>query len=519
MHEANQRTPTYNLWFEPWISLERDDGITEILGLEQVLLKAQDYRAIYEVSPLNIVGIHRLLTAILQEMLNPKSVGDLNRIKEMACFPETAVHSFGEHFSERFDLFSEKAPFLQSADIPLTPPKNSKPVTYLTQEIPAGTEITHYRHGADMDHILCSACAARGLVCIPAFATSGGAGIKPSINGVPPIYVLPSGETLLESLAASLLRPDRFPPMASIGPDLAWWHRESIVKRTDELVEVGYLHSLTFPARRVRLFPEAMNTSCTRCGSFSTWGVRLMVFEMGECRSKESEPWRDPFAAYTISKEKDKPIPVRPNKGKAMWREYGSLFLKGTSSKKKQSIRPAVLDQIDECILEDGPAVNRFRCIGIRTDMKAKVFEWVDQGFETPPPLLRDETAGVMVQDAIDFSVECASVIAIVFKRVFTKQRFENLRSRMLDAYWGSLADPFRQFIMALAVDEKQEVAADWLETVVQHALDAFIESAKGAGEDADMLKAQMSGETLCRIRLAKLKKDRFINDAREEAG
>ena len=69
----------------------------------------------------------------------------------------------------------------------------TKTVAYLFPEEPAATNINHFSHRYDDDYQYAPASAAAGLVTIPAFATSGGAGIRPSINGVPPLYVLPDG--------------------------------------------------------------------------------------------------------------------------------------------------------------------------------------------------------------------------------------------------------------------------------------------------------------------------------------
>src|SRR5574341_2057279 len=121
------------------------------------------------------------------------------------------------------------------------------------------------------------AAVAMGLVTMPPFISSGGAGLMPSINGVPPIYVLPSGKTLFEGLVSSLMTShwlDRYPKEN----DLAWWKRpvpvivyESKKKKPGmkfsehrQLSEAGYLHGLTFPARKVRLYPERLNTICSR---------------------------------------------------------------------------------------------------------------------------------------------------------------------------------------------------------------------------------------------------------------
>jgi CRISPR system Cascade subunit CasA len=201
---TNMTQPSFNLWKDPWIHLESENGSIEKVNIEDALTKASDYRTIFDPSPLVIVGIHRLLVAILQFIFTPKNNMDLVKLWQSNSFPTEPINTFGKKYASRFDLFSEKQPFLQSCDIPLKPDKNPKTISYLFPEIPAGSEVTHYQHGKDSESLFCPLCSACGLLLISPFATSGGAGIKPSINGVPPLYIIPGGNSLFESLMASL---------------------------------------------------------------------------------------------------------------------------------------------------------------------------------------------------------------------------------------------------------------------------------------------------------------------------
>ena len=506
--------PSFNIWTEPWIGLEQRDGKIVRMGIAQTLLQAQTFSTIYDTSPLYVAGIHRLLTAVLQSALQPKKRADLKQIWKAGCFPEDKIQTFAALYAHRFDLFSEAGPFLQSADIPLALDKkgSGKTVAYLTPDTPSGTAITHYRHGGEDSHLYCPACLAGGIVTVPAFATSGGAGIKPSINGVPPIYILPGGETLFESLLSSILLPDYLPKIADREKDLAWWVRDPLVPRGSEMLRVGYLHSLTFAARRIRLHPVPMQEPCTRCGHKAQWGAREMTFEMGESRPKDSEIWCDPFASYRMNKDK-KAIPVRPTEGKATWREFSSLFLHHKGS---EIVRPGVLDQI-AALEEDGvgPPDRRrlFRCIGMRTDMKAKVFEWIDAGFDIPVDVLRDENAGMVVDDALAFANECERKIKNIYRQVFggkAKKSERNLRlkSAMLERYWTALAGPFADFIGKLGDESHEEQTYnDWLKLVVDLALVTFTEAAEQIGDDAEAMRLRTDGERRCRIQLYTLLK------------
>jgi len=507
-----QSEPSFNLWSAPWITVEQSDGALAEMGIEETLLRASELRAIYDPSPLVIVGIHRLLTAVLQDALEPQRPSDLRRLWEGGCFPEAKIRQFGAMYAHRFDLFSEDEPFLQSADLPRQPPpraKGVKPVTYLMPDFPAGTEVTHYRHGAAEDNAFCLTCAARGLVTIPPFATSGGAGIKPSINGVPPIYVLPGGKTLFESLTASLVLPDpRYQPAAaSTTKDAVWWKREPLVKHKAVVHEVGYLHSLTFPARRVRLHPERLDANCSRCGQNSSWGVRSMVYQMGESRPKDAPFWFDPFAAYRIRGEKE-PVPIRPVEGKALWREFAALFLPSIAEGQERTQPPSVLYQrVEEGIGSDYHFLP-YRCIGIRTDMKAKVFEWIDAGFDVPVSLIHDVDGGEEVRQGIEFASDCAGIIASTFRKTFTSEGRQSehhaeLRRRMVDAYWAALAGPFRHFVLEVAKRETREPARHrWIDRVVEEANAVFKVYSEMTGRDAAALRERVTGQRACDIRL-----------------
>jgi len=523
MIQSRADAPHFDLWTEPWITLERPGGGRERLGIEQTLLRAHEFRAIYEPSPLAVVGTHRLLTAILQAAVDPQKAADLRRLWAAGRFSEDRVRAFGLHFGVRFDLFSSDAPFLQSADLALQPAKGElvKTAAYLFLETPSGSSITHYRHGSEETQVFCPVCAAAGLVTMPAFATSGGAGIKPSINGVPPIYVVPGGRTLFESLAASLLLPKNLPEVASHDVDKAWWSREPLVGHGQEVLEVGYLHSLTFPARRVRLHPGELGAPCTRCGQVSHWGVRTMVFDMGESRPKDAPIWFDPFAAYILPDDTSGkgPRPVRPIAGHALWREFGALFLphSGGGGKAANTRRPGVLYQLANEDLgipwEDYP----FRCVGVRTDMKAKVFEWVDAGFEVPCRLLSNERAGDTVQEATSFATDCMAVLRGAFRAASTEtrkgERHHGLAQRMIDDYWTALAGPFRGFVAGLSLlspEQFETQARLWAQSVVREAQRAFVRAISALGDDAENLRRQVQGERICRYRLRVLTQKRY---------
>lgn len=547
MTEPGATTPPFrfNLWHQPWIRTTAPDGQVTTVSIGTCLAEAHTLHALHDPSPLVVGGTHRLLTAIIQAIYAPASLDDLAEVLTAGRFDPARLEAFAAQSTERFDLFHPTAPFLQTGDVPLDgwckPKKEQKSVSpdmgyewvapksvaSLFTDVPAATNRSHYHHVTDECHRVCPACCARGLMTIPAFASSGGSGIFPSINGLPPIYVLPAGDTLFQSLVLSLTAPDYQPRSAD--PDRAAvvaWNGTTTIAKNYEVSAVGYLESLTFPARRMRLFPVAGHVACTQCGTLSPIIVREMLFEMGHRRRKGADSWDDPFVAFQKPKgkgDKDEPRPVRPQAGKVLWREYTSLLVTGQD---RQELRPKIVRQIgnlvDAHVLAETQLV-RFRCIGMRTSSDAKVFEWLDEALEVPPRLLVDTDGALLVEDALARADAAEQVMNMVFNLHFRPERergkpvkqdlvrFKTLRSRMQTLFWERLAPEFRKLILD-AADPTRHPALEraWGDTLIRVGNQTFTETADQVGDRADALRARVEAQAECRRRLYAKRKEWF---------
>jgi CRISPR system Cascade subunit CasA len=544
MAKPNDHAPSFNLWTEPWIALETTDGAIKQVSIRDALVYAHEYVTIYDSSPLVVVGVHRLLTAILQDALNPQENSDLEDLWARGKFPEDKIKKFGDDYADRFDLFSQDKPFMQSADLAMFPQtkealKEKTTVARLFPETPSGTLITHYRHGTEDDQIFAPASVAKGLAAMPPFISSGGPGLMPSINGVPPIYVLPGGKTLFEMLAASLIAQTTLgDEYATRRGDRAWWKRDVPVRvqeskkktatmsarESNQLSEVGYLHGLTFPARKVRLHPEWLDATCSRSGQLSEWCVRTMAFRMGESRLEDAPMWYDPFVAYKLPvkpkadakrkskpaqtrKAKEKPNPIRPNlnRGKVAWREFSGLFLQHQDDGYQ---RPRFLNQFSALTASGQFQTYPFRCVALQTDGKMKFFEWIDFGFDVPPALLQDPQGADWTEQALAFATECAGKITYVFASTFggkvkKAERFKRLKARMESDYWSALAGAFRQFVLELGEPTtRQQILGAWYDTVVREAQKAFDDAADATGDDGNTLGHIVQGKAKCKSEL-----------------
>ncbi len=514
----NEAIPSFNLWSEPWIGVLRPDGVREEVGIAECLTRAHEFAALSDRSPLVVAGTQRLLAAVAQAIFDPQELADLADLLDAGRFDAAQIAAFGAQWAERFDLFSVDRPFLQTDDVPLTPAKGDKPktVAYLYPDEPTESNINHFRHVYDDEQTFCPACAARGVVTIPAFANAEGRGYSPSINGIPPLYVLPAGDSFFVALALSIVVPAYQPPVrADVAKDEPAWAGTGRIVPGREMDAVGYLQSLTFPARRVRLYPRHLDGHCSRCGCESSILVSSMFYEMGQKRPDGAPFWRDPFVAYEGNKN-NQPKAVRLQKGKAVWREYATLFLTNTRVD-EGSLRATVLEQLPflgQYVTTAPSHQFTFRVIGMRTH-QAKVFEWVDAALDVPLALLTDPRGAILVRAATNHATDWAKDVLSIFTQAFRPSKtgkrihYQPVRARMEATYWTSLAASFREFVLAVAeparADEAEKV---WVNTVLGAGRGAFEEAIDTvAGRGAELRRRVQALHNLT-LRLAKRHKE-----------
>src|SRR3972149_4985120 len=183
----------YNLLEEKWIPVLWKDGNISSVGIIEALTQAGRIRQIAASNPMDRVAVLRFLLALLYWCKgNPpdKITND--------SFPPDWFKKLHDN-KDCFNLLGEGKRFYQyhkSGSGNYT----KLSANYLVQEVPTGTNLSHFRHSTDGNNGLCPACCAMGLLRLPVFATSGGRGKPPGVNQKPPIYVIPLGSSLAETL-------------------------------------------------------------------------------------------------------------------------------------------------------------------------------------------------------------------------------------------------------------------------------------------------------------------------------
>lgn len=298
----------YDLLDEPFASCAKADGTIESLGIAEMLREAHAIREISESSPLTSFGVYRLLLAVLHWLHAPSGHAEWTDLWRAGRFPEDLIQDLSCRGRNRFNLLDDRAPFYQDRPVGQG---ELRPVADILYEVPGDTEINLFRHTVDSRVALCLTCCAKGLLRLPAFGTQGGRGLAPSINNAPPVYFLPHGANLFETLVLNLTadRPEG---------DVPAWEG-----RTADGV-IGVQEGFTWQPRSVWINPATLSIrECSMCGCTTQPTARELVYRMGRSRKQESHrQWRDPHVAY-VSKDRGE-SELRPGDATAgsRWREW-----------------------------------------------------------------------------------------------------------------------------------------------------------------------------------------------------
>jgi hypothetical protein len=278
--KRGEETVNYNLLEEKWIPVIFKDGAVKRVNILEAFTQASRIREIAASNPMDRVAILRFLLAALYWCQgNPPDDKD-----SISSFPPDWFSNLDDN-RDWFNLLGEGKRFYQCKA------KGKKlSANYLIHEVPTGTNSWHFRHSTDNKDGLCRACCAMGLLRLPLFATSGGRGKPPGVNQKPPVYVVPVGVSLVETLRLSWRRvsdPDLGTPTWE-QPDL------SLPKHGNVPLLVG----LTSLPRRVWLDnPQEPEANCISCGRKEPL-IRECVFAgIGSTKTEEGgegRVWSDP---------------------------------------------------------------------------------------------------------------------------------------------------------------------------------------------------------------------------------
>lgn len=443
--QNNAPPATFDLRREPWIPIVRSDGSRDELGLEDALKSAHEWRAVSDPLPTVEFGIYRLLVAFALDIFQPQEGRDWAELWDAEQFDAERIAAYFDEYEGAFDLFGDR-PFLQSAGMD---GEKSKPLAGLLHSTPSGTGSNHFHHRGEEEFGVSPIQAARFLTTIAPFMTAGGAGLSPSINGSPPLYVMPLGENGFQTLLLNTpVYADLLVAQGEVGP--AWRQTEAV--SAGRGTNASLLQSLTWRPRKIQLVADTRGGVCSLSGKLCKTLVRVMKFSPGWGAGFD---WIDPNAAYRLGDER---TIMRLREGREVWRDTGPLALLRGDGKTHQ--RPAIISQISALSQDnyfDATQTLDMAIYGMRTDMKMKVFEWQRERLSVPMNLLWEDLAGTRAQEAMVLAEKIAYAVKRAVKVAYPREAqgndkgFETLANTATTLFWRNLRAHYDDYLRFLA--------------------------------------------------------------------
>ena len=500
---------TFNLVHEPWIPLIRSEsGQREEVGLREALVSAHHFRAVQDPLPTAEFGLYRLLTVLVLDIFQLEDTEMLGDLLEAGEFSAARVDAYFTQWNDRFDLFSETYPFLQTAGMDA---EANKPLAGLLPSIPSGTNAAHFHHAQEGAFGVCPAAAARLLTTLAPFMTAGGAGLAPTLNGAPPWYALILGETLFGTLCRNAFVLDR--QRLALGKPA--WRNDEPLNSSERCIKADLLEGWTWRPRRIQLVPTQLVSgqpgSCAITGMVTPIFVQSMKFAAGASCNFTLGGWRDPQVPYKID---DKgPKVMRPQEGKQVWRDTGPLALLNCKTYKSgdttvQFARPEIIEQWTQMIRNyEQENTLTLALYGMRTDLKMKVFEWYRETLSLPAELVMNGTFAGRIQD----EMERAGSIAYALKRAIQKtymregkgnaKAFDELIAYAQRQFWNDVHPAWETLLREAApmtpADGKawRECQQEWWRNLSDQGKAALGSAIGDLDSDAAALKRQVEAE------------------------
>ncbi|MBL8067380.1 MAG: type I-E CRISPR-associated protein Cse1/CasA [Armatimonadetes bacterium] len=491
--------PTFNVLAEPWIPVIRLDGKRENLGILPCLGQAHEIREIRDPSPIIEFGLYRLLVAFVLDALvmadkRPEDPIDLNELIAAGKFDCDLLGRYANDCGEVFDLFHPDRPFMQSGEAS----GEEKSVFDPYPLLPTGANVTHFAHGDQDQHGLSNDEAARLLVAISPFNVKVKTGSPRTIVGDPPLYSLPIGHSLFESVVLNLPMPsNQFTDQdeRNIGPI---WRTPLCA----EPIRTTPTQSFTWPCRFVRLVP-------------SDERIQQMHNVKG---LKSLRTWVDPSCAVFFGD--DKVRHYRLEERLPLWVDAGPLGVmgKGTSrdSRNWKFVRPEVVSTALETLKAP---ICVIRYYGWRTD-QAKVYEWQRSVLHIPVKLALHVRLAAVLMEELGKANSSSGALRDGLRALYPrgakgkKDPLGCTTSRCERMFWLRLEREFGPLMSRLA--ELPENAPDtpsmiegarnpWREAIRKIAEEQFESAAKDMDADSDALERHVRARAMLTKDLRKI--------------
>lgn len=510
-------TASYNLVDEPWIACTLTGGGTRSFSLREVFARAHEIGGLAYASPLVEVAVFRLLLALLHRVTDgPRTDADWEAQVKRGRFEYERFDAYLSDWRDRFDLFHAERPFHQVGGFALIAPDGTAvpPDTpaRLVIEQASGNNGTLFDHAVDGDPERVPAdLAAAQLLAAQTWALGGGKGPTSNLFAAHPyaahapmvgrLHVRVQRPTLFESLVMNAcgLLPGGAVATAADRPVWEW----DTPRRPGTVRPEGLLDLLTFPARCVRLVPDASGRFVV--GVYVAPGLKVVDDD------PSWPPSSDPAVATRRSDEGIRCVFL--SESRAVWRDLGAILAMGGAATQHDG-RPAVVRHAARRgrRLLGASSVQPLTVVGLAND-KAKPVLWARDQLPVHVRLLEDPETVALVVEAIQLSEAVAIEALRKSLGVVARERLSRGSDRVgplteamwsHGAYWSDLEQAFARYLVAVG-DHPEEADATWRGDIRRSAERHFLAATASIRQDARGLQALAKGEASLRSSLFKL--------------
>jgi CRISPR system Cascade subunit CasA len=467
---------SFNLTTEKWISVVTQDWQKKELSLIELFEQWDKFKEIQAENPPTNLALYRFLLAILHRAYQGPM--DVDHWEEIKIDNGKKAIAYLQEKADCFDLFHPEKPFMQ--DIALL---QVNPVPIYAIHTMSQCKVFSHEHewsGYSLSFSEASRLLVRlqgvDITSLRAFYVGQSTGNRSAVNtpSINTVNLIIQGNSLKQTLLLNLIcyNPSSDFPSPVNGEDLPSWETGYNGKPIKD-IPTGYIHYLTFPWRRLKLFHQDNK-------------INLIAITMGHSLPDTIAPqqWE-----CGIAYREDKPI--RLSLEKKLWRNADCFLLSA-----EKTFRPRIIDWFanlrSEDLIDDWV---HLQIIGFSAD-KAKPLGWSTENFSVPKVYITEKELATTLKIAIAIAEDHQQIF-----RSFKGSPYHALAETLnnheagklaasLDGesrYWATLDRKFTEFLDALPKDSKEDADGitrygaielpQWTVTVQKAAEDAFIES------------------------------------------